>query len=71
MNDIPVDAREAFAAGVMAERERIANWHEAQAEAIDAALAKISTEGGTVDISRRSLADLHRRFAATIRKGAA
>lgn len=53
----------------LAERERIALWHEAQAEAIELALERISAEGGTVEISRRSLAELHRSFAVAIRNG--
>lgn len=53
-----------------AEREGIAAWHDAQAEIIEAALATIAAEGGTVEIPRRSLAELHRDFARAIRSGA-
>lgn len=70
MSDIPDDPREAFDAGIMAERERIAIWHEAQADAIDRAVEQILSEGGTIDVSRRSLSDLHRGFAKAIRGGA-
>lgn len=80
MSVIPEDVRrlaeevgsevEAIAAGIMAERERIAAWHEAQATELDKALEQIVSEGGTVDVSRRSLADLHRGFAKAIRGGA-
>lgn len=66
----PLTAEEAAAAGIMAERERIAVWHETQAAALDKALEQILSEGGTIDISRRSLADLHRGFAKAIRGGA-
>lgn len=55
---------------VEAERERIAAWHDAQAAAVEAALEQIAAEGGTVEMSRRSLAELHRSFAAAIRAGA-
>jgi hypothetical protein len=52
------------------ERERIAKWHERQADALEQALEKIIREGGTVEVNRRSLAELHRSFAAAIRAGA-
>lgn len=57
-------------AAILAERERIARWHESQAEAVERALEQIDKEGGTVEVSRRSLAELHRSFAAAIRSGA-
>ena len=55
---------------VKAERERIAAWHDRQAEALEAALDLIAAEGGTIEIPRRSLAELHRSFARAIREGA-
>jgi hypothetical protein len=57
-------------AAVIAERERIARWHEKQADALEAALDKIAREGGVIEVSRRSLPELHRSFAAAIRAGA-
>lgn len=57
-------------AAVMAERERIAAWHDRQAGQLEAAIDRILAEGGTIVISHRSLAELHRSFAAAIRAGA-
>ncbi|MDB6035977.1 MAG: hypothetical protein JWM16_6315 [Verrucomicrobiales bacterium] len=54
---------------VLAERERIAAWHDRQAEALDRAMQRIAEEGGMV-VSPRSLAELHRSFAKAIREGA-
>lgn len=55
---------------VLAERERIACWHEKQAEELEQALDQIAKEGGTVELSRSTVAELHRSFAAAIRAGA-
>ena len=59
-----------IAAAVQAERERIAKWHERQADLLEHALEQITREGGTVELSKKSLAQLHREFAAAIRAGA-
>lgn len=61
---------EEIRAAVLAERERIAVWHERQADQLDAAIDRILSEGGTIEVSHRSLAELHRSFAASIRAGA-
>lgn len=61
---------EEIRAAVLAERERIAAWHDRQASQLEAAIDRILAEGGTIGISHRSLADLHRSFAAAIRAGA-
>lgn len=61
---------EKIAAAVIAERERIAAWHERQADALEAARDRIFAEGGTTEVTSRSLADLHRSFAKAIRAGA-
>jgi hypothetical protein len=55
-------------AAILGERERIAKWHDRQAEMLEAAQEQIEKEGGKID--RRSLAELHRSFAAAIRAGA-
>lgn len=67
----PMTPAEAIAVGIMAERERIAIWHEQQADALDAAIEQILKEGGVIEPSHRSLADIHRGFAKAIRLGAA
>lgn len=64
-----ITAEEAAAAGIAAERERIAAWHEAQAAALEAAIEQIIREGGTVELSHRSMIDIHRGFATAIRRG--
>jgi hypothetical protein len=59
------DIREA----VLAERERIARWHDRQAEALEAAIALITEEGAAIEVTQRSLVHLHRRSAEAIRAG--
>lgn len=55
---------------VLAERERIAAWHERQALALEEAAARILADGGTIEVSHRSLVELHRASARSIRDGA-
>jgi hypothetical protein len=62
---------DAAARAIIMERERIAAWHEAQADALEAAIQQVLHEGGVIETSRRSLVELHRGFAAAIRRGAA
>jgi hypothetical protein len=57
-------------AGAAAERERIAVWHEAQADKLEAAIERILEEGGTIGVSNKTMAELHRSFAVAIRAGA-
>jgi hypothetical protein len=57
-------------AGAAAERERIAAWHETQASKLELAIERILAEGGTIEISNKTMAELHRSFAAAIRAGA-
>lgn len=54
---------------VLAERERIAKWHERQAVDLEAAIAQITEEGSSIVVSHRTLVELHRRSAAAIRAG--
>jgi tagatose-1,6-bisphosphate aldolase non-catalytic subunit AgaZ/GatZ len=56
-------------AGIEAERERIAVWHERQASLLEAALEQVEREGGSVEMAPRSMAQVHRRFAEAIRRG--
>lgn len=60
---------EGATAGISAERERIAAWHERQAAQLEAALEQVAAEGGTVDIPPRSMAQIHRTLARAIRSG--
>jgi len=54
---------------VLAERERIAKWHERQAVELEQAIERILAQGGEIEITQRSLVHLHRRSAEAIRAG--
>lgn len=57
-------------AAVLAERERIARWHERQAIELELAMEAILAQGGAVEVTQHSLVHLHRRSAEAIRAGA-
>jgi hypothetical protein len=60
---------DAVTKAILAERERIAAWHDTQAAVLEAEIARIISEGGWVDATRRSTAELHYKFAKAIRDG--
>lgn len=64
-----MSAADDIRAAVLAERERIAAWHERQAAELELAIEKITEIGGTIEVTQRSLVHLHRRSAEAIRAG--